>query len=67
MCIHQEQGTLPHRRAGYERGVAMPLFTGATSRIILANETPTVQRRTYLEHEAAARPATRRAGWSLPP
>lgn len=63
MCIHQEQGTLPHRRAGYERGVAMPLFTGATSRIILANETPTVQRRTYLEHEAAIRAAGDASSW----
>ena len=63
MCIHQEQGDLPHRRAGYERGVAMPLFTGATSRIILANETLTVQRRTYLEHETAIQAAGDAANW----
>jgi DNA-binding IclR family transcriptional regulator len=55
MCIHQEQGHLPHRRAGYERGVAMPLFLGATSRVILAHEPGRVQRRIYLENEGTIR------------
>ncbi len=63
MCIHQEQGTRPHRPAGYERGVAMPLFQGATSRVILAHETPHVQRRTYAENEAAIRAMTPEATW----
>ena len=44
---------MPHRQSGYERGVAMPLFRGATSRVILANLADRVQRRTYAENEAA--------------
>ena len=51
MCIHQEPGAEPHPTVGYERGVGMPLFVGATSRVILANEAPRIQRRIYLENE----------------
>lgn len=37
LCVHQE-GTLgPGRRSTYERGLAMPLFRGAASRVILAH------------------------------
>ena len=53
LCIHQEQGTLPHPPAGYERGVAMPLFRGATSRVILAHLPARVQRRLHAQHAAA--------------
>lgn len=63
MCIHQEHGSLPHRPAGYERGVAMPLFVGATSRVVLASEPLRVQRRIYLENEAAIRANGRIATW----
>ena len=37
MCVHQEQGADPHPAPAYQRGVAMPLFSGATSKIILAH------------------------------
>lgn len=37
MCVHQEQGSAPHPVPAYERGVAMPLFSGATSKIVLAH------------------------------
>jgi DNA-binding IclR family transcriptional regulator len=36
LCIHQEQGATPFR-SNYERGLARPLFRGATSRIVLAH------------------------------
>ena len=64
MCIHQEQGTRPHRSAGYERGVAMPLFVGATSRVILAHETGRVQRRIYLANEEAIRAHAGVSSWN---
>ena len=63
MCIHQEHGTEPHPMAGYERGVGMPLFVGATSRVILANEAPRIQRRIYLENEEDIRSKGVVSGW----
>lgn len=36
MCIHQVNGRNPALSVSYERGRAMPLYRGATSRIILA-------------------------------
>jgi len=36
MCVHQELGT-PEDHLGYERGRPMPMFLGASSKIILAN------------------------------
>ncbi len=63
MCIHQEHGVEPHRAAGYERGVGMPLFVGATSRVILANEAPRIQRRIYLENEEDIRSKGVVSGW----
>ena len=35
LCVHQD-GALGERRSTYERGLAMPLFRGAASRVILA-------------------------------
>lgn len=37
MCVHQVIGRGPQSPVSYERGRPMPLFRGATSRIILAN------------------------------
>lgn len=36
LCIHQERGTRPPGFVSYERGRAMPLYRGATSKVILA-------------------------------
>ena len=36
LCIHQERGTRAPRFVSYERGRAMPLHRGATSKVILA-------------------------------
>ena len=37
MCIHQEAKVLPANALGYERGRPMPMFRGASSKIIFAN------------------------------
>ncbi|MGH7121966.1 MAG: IclR family transcriptional regulator [Acetobacteraceae bacterium] len=63
VCIHQEHGTRPHPKAAYERGVAMSLFSGATSKVILANESVHVQRRIYLDHEREIAERTGVRGW----
>ena len=63
MCIHQEHGVEPHPTVGYERGVGMPLFVGATSRVILANEAPRIQRRIYLENEEDIRAKNGVSDW----
>ncbi|MEO7242066.1 MAG: IclR family transcriptional regulator C-terminal domain-containing protein [Variovorax sp.] len=36
LCVHQERGQRPLGGVSYERGRAMPLYRGATSRVILA-------------------------------
>lgn len=37
MCVHQEPAVTPQGGVGYERGRAMPLFRGASSKVIFAN------------------------------
>jgi len=37
MCVHQEAVVLPENTVGYERGRPMPMFRGASSKVILAN------------------------------
>jgi len=37
LCVHQVLGRGPQEPVSYERGRPMPLFAGATSKIILAN------------------------------
>ncbi|MEM9234053.1 MAG: IclR family transcriptional regulator C-terminal domain-containing protein [Pseudomonadota bacterium] len=49
MCVHQEQhavGDEPNYTS-YERGLPMPLFRGATSRVILASLSSRYMRRLY--------------------
>lgn len=36
MCVHEVRGSKFRGQIGYERGVMMPLFVGATSKVILA-------------------------------
>jgi DNA-binding IclR family transcriptional regulator len=40
MCVHQVMGRGPHSPVSYERGRLIPLFRGATSKIILAHLPP---------------------------
>jgi DNA-binding IclR family transcriptional regulator len=37
MCVHQETRVLPENTVGYERGRPMPMFQGASSKVIFAN------------------------------
>ncbi|MGH9641967.1 MAG: IclR family transcriptional regulator [Terriglobales bacterium] len=37
MCVHQEYKGIPEEHLGYERGRPMPMFLGASSKIIFAN------------------------------
>lgn len=63
MCVHQEVGTAPHPITVYERGVAMPLFTGATSKAILAHLGDRTLERIYLDNEVEIRRALGCASW----
>jgi len=37
MCVHQEPAIIPQGGISYERGRAMPMFRGASSKVIFAN------------------------------
>jgi DNA-binding IclR family transcriptional regulator len=37
MCVHQDARVLPEDTVGYERGRPMPMFRGASSKVIFAN------------------------------
>jgi DNA-binding IclR family transcriptional regulator len=53
LCVHQVVSAETVRRVSYERGRPMPLFRGATSKIILAYLPPRDLRRLYGLHHAA--------------
>ncbi len=53
MCVHQVMGRGPQTPVSYERGRLMPLFRGATSKIILAH-LPTRTLKTLFARNAAA-------------
>lgn len=55
MCVHQELGHAPHPLTLYERGVAMPMFSGATSKVILAHQAERTLQRIYLDNEETIR------------
>jgi DNA-binding IclR family transcriptional regulator len=48
--VHQERGRASRALSYYERGVAMPLFVGAASKVILAHLDERTLRRSYLEN-----------------
>lgn len=52
ICVHQESADKPDFAFSYERGRAMPLFRGATSKIILANLPLRAVKALYAEHAA---------------
>ncbi len=61
MCVHEVRGSGPQVVTSYERGVAMPLFIGATSKVILAHLPDRMLKAVYLGNEKAIRafgPAT---------
>lgn len=63
MCVHQEAGDAPHPTSVFERGVAMPMFRGATSKAILAFLGARALERVYLENEDQLRQAPHGASW----
>jgi DNA-binding IclR family transcriptional regulator len=63
MCVHEVQGKKPHAPTSYERGVAMPLFLGATSKLILAYLPDRTLKSTYLANEAAIRKNSEFQAW----
>src|SRR5258708_640008 len=52
MCVHQIMGRGPQQPVSYERGRLMPLYRGATSKIILAH-LPGRTLKALLAHDAA--------------
>ncbi len=64
LCIHQENGPMPHPPTSYARGVAMPLFVGATSKVILAHMPDRALRRLYLEMEDLIKKTLPAQTWS---
>lgn len=52
LCVHQVTEAGSRTRVSYERGRPMPLFRGATSKIILAHLQPRDLRRLYETHRA---------------
>lgn len=53
ICVHQVRGRLAPQAVSYERGRAMPLFRGATSKIILAH-LPPAELRAIAQQQAEA-------------
>jgi DNA-binding IclR family transcriptional regulator len=51
MCVHQEARVLPENTLGYERGRPMPMFRGASSKVIFAN-LPSRTARWFFERHA---------------
>lgn len=64
MCVHQEHGTAPHPITTYERGVAMPLFAGASSKVVLAHLEDRALKRIYLDNEDTIRARLGHGDWN---
>lgn len=63
MCVHEFHGSRPHAPTSYERGVAMPTFLGATSKILLAHLPDRTLKATYLANEKTIRRVLRARDW----
>jgi DNA-binding IclR family transcriptional regulator len=64
MCVHEITGAAqPHGTTSYERGVAMPMFLGATSKVILANLPDRTLKSAYLANEEAIRRTLKVRDW----
>ncbi|MBB5213736.1 IclR family transcriptional regulator [Parapusillimonas granuli] len=63
MCVHQETGNAPYPLTSYERGVAMPLFVGATSKAILAHLNDRTLEKIYLENEEEIKRSLHCTNW----
>jgi DNA-binding IclR family transcriptional regulator len=63
MCVHERHGSKPHAPTSYQRGVAMPMFLGATSKVILAHLPDRTLKATYLDNEATIRKVLKTRDW----
>lgn len=63
MCVHDVEGDRPHPATSYERGVAMPMFLGATSKVILANLPDRTLKSVYLANEETIRRTLKISDW----
>ena len=63
MCVHEVRGSRSGE-TGYGRGVAMPMFLGATSKVILAQLPPRTLKAVYLDNESAIRRSLNIRDWN---
>ena len=63
MCVHERRGDNTRGQISYQRGVAMPMFLGATSKVILAHLPDRSLRGVYLANENTIRKVLRTADW----
>ncbi len=63
MCVHQVMGRGPQEPVSYERGRLMPLYRGATSKIILAHMPPRTLKALFAHHGGEIAEAGLGAGW----
>ncbi len=63
MCVHEVHGSKPHAPTSYERGVAMPSFLGATSKVLLAHLPDRNLKSMYLANEKVIRSVLKVKGW----
>jgi DNA-binding IclR family transcriptional regulator len=63
MCVHQIMGRGPQEPVSYERGRLMPLYRGATSKIILAHLPPRTLKALFVHDAAEIAAAGLGAGW----
>jgi DNA-binding IclR family transcriptional regulator len=63
MCMHQIMGRGPQEPVSYERGRLMPLYRGATSKIILAHLPPRTLKALWEHHAGEIAAADLGASW----
>jgi DNA-binding IclR family transcriptional regulator len=63
MCVHQEPAVTPQGGISYERGRAMPMFRGASSKVIFANLPWRMARWFFERHQAEIRAAGFGSDW----
>ncbi len=63
MCVHERRGANATGQISYERGVAMPMFLGATSKVILAHLPDRTLKGVYLANENTIRKVLRTTNW----
>ncbi len=65
ICIHQVVGLGPQVQVSYERGRPMPLFRGATAKIVLANLPPRTLKRMFELHTKEIKAAGLGHSWEV--